>query len=175
MAASRIRNRGASDTRCGNRTDPAASVASLDAETIRFIEGQPFFILGTANETGDCDCSYRGREPRSDGTLQPLLQSVDAVSLVLPNFSGNKLLNSIGNLLRNPHLALLFVDFAHGVGTAIRGAACIEHANASAWQHVWPTADAFIIVGVRQVVTERYGDIPALRPVPCGHPSMVRP
>lgn len=140
--------------------------ALLDAETTRFIEARRFFILGTASDDGDSDCSYRGRERRLDGAMEPLLQIVNPTTLVFPDFAGNNLLNSIGNLLCNSRLSLLFVDFEYGLGSQIVGRAEVEDADNGAWGHVWPGAKAIVTVRVEQIVTDRRHHLPKLRPAP---------
>lgn len=143
-------------------------VASFDAATIEFIETRAFFVLATANERGESDCSYRGRELRPDGSAQPLLQVLDQSSLVFPHFSGNNLFNSIGNLLRNPPLSLLFVDFEHGAGTVILGGGRVERADPATWGKVWSEAHAVVRVDVKEVLAGRWPSLPKLTAASAG-------
>ncbi|MCL5059351.1 MAG: pyridoxamine 5'-phosphate oxidase family protein [Candidatus Thermoplasmatota archaeon] len=61
-------------------------------------------VIATADAAGYCDCSYRGRETAG--------VAVDPTVLVFPDYPGNGLFNSLGNVLVNPHIGLLFIDFA---------------------------------------------------------------
>lgn len=106
-----------------------------------FLEGLPFFFLATANARGECDCSFRGRETHASGEPYPLLQVLDERTLVFPDFSGNKLYNSLGNILANPHVGLLFVDFQQRMRMRVNGHARIVE-DAAAYAGVWPSACA---------------------------------
>lgn len=39
-----------------------------------FLEAQAFFFIATANDRGECDCSFRGREFDASGQPYPLLK-----------------------------------------------------------------------------------------------------
>ena len=47
-------------------------------------------------------------------------------SLVLPDYAGNNLFNTIGNLVMDPRVGLLFIDFEHGSMLQITGKAEID-------------------------------------------------
>ena len=74
----------------------------LNALTRRFIELSPFVCLATSDETGSCDVSPRG-DP------QGFVRILDDVTLLVPERPGNRLADSLRNILRNPHVGLLFV------------------------------------------------------------------
>ncbi|MGU7769517.1 pyridoxamine 5'-phosphate oxidase family protein [Burkholderia sp. MR1-5-21] len=135
----------------------------LSADAIAFMREQAFLIVATANAAGDSDCSYRGRQPRGDGTFEPLVDVLDAGTLVLPDFAGNNLFNTIGNLLVNPGIALLFVDFAHKTTWLVQGRAIIDE-DARRWAHVWPTAQRYVVVAVDRAHRRADAALPALVP-----------
>ena len=60
----------------------------------------------TDEPTGGVDVSHRGGPP---GFVR-----VDGDVLTIPDFSGNRYFNTLGNLLGSPRAAVLFLDFAHG-------------------------------------------------------------
>jgi uncharacterized protein len=62
------------------------------------------FFLATADEEGRPQCSYKGGDPG-------FVTVVDERTIAFPNFDGNGMYLSIGNLRVNPHVGLLFVDF----------------------------------------------------------------
>jgi uncharacterized protein len=83
----------------------------LNALTRRFIELSPFICLSTADEHGNCDVSPRG-DPAG------FVRILDEVTLLVPERPGNRLADSLRNILRNPHVGLLF--FIPGVTDTFR-------------------------------------------------------
>ncbi|MCA8223987.1 pyridoxamine 5'-phosphate oxidase family protein [Burkholderia multivorans] len=121
--------------------------APLTDDAIAFIHEQAFLIVATSDDAGNSDCSYRGRQPRADGSPTPLVTCVDARTLVLPDFAGNNLFNTIGNLLVNPAIALLFVDFVRQTTWLVQGRATIDE-DAGRFSALWPDARRYVIVDV---------------------------
>jgi predicted pyridoxine 5'-phosphate oxidase superfamily flavin-nucleotide-binding protein len=78
--------------------DDAAFVASL-----------PFFFVATADAEGRPDCSFKGGPPGFVRVAAPDL-------LVFPDYDGNGMFKSLGNIVANPHVGLLFI----GMGDAPR-------------------------------------------------------
>jgi predicted pyridoxine 5'-phosphate oxidase superfamily flavin-nucleotide-binding protein len=70
-----------------------------DAE---FICAQNFFFLATADAEGRPDCSFKGGPPGFVRVAAPDL-------LVFPDYDGNGMFKSLGNILANPHVGLLFI------------------------------------------------------------------
>ncbi|MEO8460847.1 MAG: pyridoxamine 5'-phosphate oxidase family protein [Dokdonella sp.] len=69
-----------------------------------FIESRPLFFLATADRDGQPDCSYKGGLPG-------FVRVVDEHTLAFPNYDGNGMFKSLGNVLVNPRVGLLFIDF----------------------------------------------------------------
>jgi uncharacterized protein len=69
-----------------------------------FIERVDMFFLATADAEGRPQCSYKGGDPGFVAVL-------DERTIAFPNYDGNGMYLSTGNLLVNPHVGLLFVDF----------------------------------------------------------------
>jgi uncharacterized protein len=67
-----------------------------------FVESLPFFFLATADAEGRPDCSFKGGDP---GFVRVLAPEV----LVFPDYDGNGMFKSLGNIRRNPHVGLLFI------------------------------------------------------------------
>ncbi|HKP62516.1 MAG TPA: pyridoxamine 5'-phosphate oxidase family protein [Polyangiales bacterium] len=76
--------------------------AHLNPLTRFWIERSPFVCLATADEAGNCDVSPRG-DPAG------FVRILDDETLLLPERPGNKLADSLRNILRNPHVALIFI------------------------------------------------------------------
>ena len=74
----------------------------LNELTRRFIERSPFLCIATSDELGNCDVS-----PRGDPT--GFVRILDDETLLVPERPGNRLADSLRNILRNPHVGLLFV------------------------------------------------------------------
>ncbi|HEU4703821.1 MAG TPA: pyridoxamine 5'-phosphate oxidase family protein [Conexibacter sp.] len=78
--------------------------AEIDADDRAFIERMDMFFLATADADGRPQCSYKGGEPG-------FVRVLDATTIAFPNYDGNGMYLSMGNLAVNPHVGLLFVDF----------------------------------------------------------------
>lgn len=74
----------------------------LNAMTRLFIERAPLVCLATSDTTGACDLSPRG-DPAG------FVRILDERTLLIPERPGNRLADSLRNMLANPHVALLFV------------------------------------------------------------------
>ena len=74
----------------------------LNAMTRLFIERSPFVCIATSDPAGHCDLSPRGDPPG-------FVQILDERTLLLPERPGNRLADSLRNMLANPHIGLLFV------------------------------------------------------------------
>ncbi len=131
----------------------------ISAPLARFIQNQSFFFIATANNFGHCDASFRGSEPGAEGAMRPACIVLDESNLIFPDFSGNGLYNSLGNIATNPHIGMLFVDFNRQSRARINGQARVINANPEILD-IWPTAQAMIHVTVEQA----YGNCPARIP-----------
>lgn len=133
---------------------------SLSDTQALWIEQLPFFFLATAAETGACDCSFRGREQNRDGVLQPLLVVENPGTLVFPDFCGNRLYTSLGNILANPHAGLLFIDFPGGIRLRVNGRAEIIEDPLRYRQH-WSTALRYVRIRIEEIFANCARRIPA--------------
>ncbi|MFZ1179011.1 MAG: pyridoxamine 5'-phosphate oxidase family protein [Mycobacterium sp.] len=82
---------------------------------IRLIEAADTFFLGTTHATSGNDASHRGGPP---GFVR-----VAPEHLWWPDYPGNNLFNSFGNLSAGPTAALLFMDFRAGITLQLSGSA----------------------------------------------------
>jgi PPOX class probable FMN-dependent enzyme len=74
----------------------------LNALTRPFIERSPFLCLATSDRDGNCDVSPRG-DPAG------FVRILDDKTLLVPERPGNRIADSLRNILVNPHVGLLFV------------------------------------------------------------------
>lgn len=142
-------------------TDTMNDRGPLTDDAIAFIREQAFLIVATADAAGNGDCSYRGRQPRADGSFTPLVDIPDRRTLVLPDFAGNNLLNTIGNLLVNPAIALLFVDFVRQTTWLVQGRATLDE-DAPARAHLWPDALRYLVIDVERAQARADAALPPL-------------
>ena len=94
---------------------------TIDAGDKAFIERMDMFFLATADADGHPQCSYKGGDPG-------FVKVLDETTLAFPNYDGNGMYLSMGNVLVNPHVGLLFIDFTGNPPTRVRvnGTASID-------------------------------------------------
>jgi predicted pyridoxine 5'-phosphate oxidase superfamily flavin-nucleotide-binding protein len=91
----------------------------LNPQMCTFIARQEMFFLATADGRGECDVSFRAGEA---GFVHVLNEKI----LVYPEYRGNGVLASLGNISENPHAGLLFIDFFRDkIGLHVNGTARI--------------------------------------------------
>jgi PPOX class probable FMN-dependent enzyme len=74
----------------------------LDGGCRAVIEAAPLVFVGTSGPDGACEVSPRGGPPG-------FVQVLDEQRMAIPDLSGNNLLDTIKNIVLNPHVGLLFV------------------------------------------------------------------
>jgi len=84
-----------------------------------FIESRPLFFLATADAEGRPDCSYKGGRPG-------FVRVVGPSTLAFPSYDGNGMFKSLGNILVNPHVGLLFIDFETPKRLRVNGRASVD-------------------------------------------------
>ncbi len=89
----------------------------LNAVMQEFIARQEMVFIATADARGECDCSFRAG---SAGFVHVL----DEKTLAFPEYRGNGVMASVGNISGNPHVGLIFIDFFQStVGLHVNGEA----------------------------------------------------
>jgi uncharacterized protein len=100
----------------------------LEAVTLRlaftesdkaFIERAVFFFLATADAEGRPDVSHKGG-------MAGFVRVTGPSELAFPDYDGNGMFKSLGNVSVNPNVALLFIDFERPRRLRINGAATIR-------------------------------------------------
>lgn len=89
---------------------------------LEFIAKQEVLFIATADKHGDCDCSFRFGKP---GFVRPLNEKY----LIYPEYRGNGVMASQGNIIDNHRMGMIFVDFFESsVGLHVNGKAkIVEH------------------------------------------------
>ncbi|TCP48459.1 iron complex transport system ATP-binding protein [Tamaricihabitans halophyticus] len=88
------------------------AVAGIDEQTKRFLREARFFLLATANTDGSMDVSPRG------DVAGGLWFAEDGRALAFADRAGNRRLDSMRNILRQPRVGMLFL--VPGVGHTVR-------------------------------------------------------
>jgi predicted pyridoxine 5'-phosphate oxidase superfamily flavin-nucleotide-binding protein len=104
--------------RLADRLDEKLGRAAFTAEDREFIESRTLFFLATADAEGQPDCSYKGGDPG-------FVRVTGADELAFPSYDGNGMFRSLGNVLVNPAVALLFIDFERPNRLRVNGRASI--------------------------------------------------
>jgi uncharacterized protein len=91
----------------------------LTPKMMEFIGHMEMAFIATSDAAGECDCSFRAGAP---GFLRVLNEH----TIAYPEFRGNGVMASLGNIAENPHIGIFMVDFIHDlIGLHVNGNAAI--------------------------------------------------
>ncbi|MDH4107630.1 MAG: pyridoxamine 5'-phosphate oxidase family protein [Gammaproteobacteria bacterium] len=93
--------------------------AEFTDEDRAFIQRCSMVFVATADAQGRPDCSYKGGLPG-------FVRVVDGAALALPDYDGNGMYRSWGNIRVNPHVGILFIDFESPNRLRVNGVAQIS-------------------------------------------------
>lgn len=89
----------------------------LNPKMKALIATQEMVFIATSDAEGNCDCSPRFGKPG-------FITVIDDQTLAYPEYRGNGVFASLGNILENPHIGMVFVDFLDStVGLHVNGSA----------------------------------------------------
>jgi predicted pyridoxine 5'-phosphate oxidase superfamily flavin-nucleotide-binding protein len=94
----------------------ARQTALLSEELQQWIRRADTFFLASFHPLGGGDASHRGGFPG-------FVQVVDERTLIWPDYGGNGMFNTLGNITENPNAGLLFFDFEQGGTLQLSGTA----------------------------------------------------
>jgi len=96
----------------------------LNAGDMALISASDTFLIASYVQDGS-NAPYKGADINHRGG-QPGFVAVDSPSqITIPDYRGNNLFNTIGNLLLNPDAGLLFIDFETGDQLHLHGTASL--------------------------------------------------
>ena len=104
--------------RLADRLDERLGRTSFTEEDRAFIEARQLFFLATADTLGRPDCSVKCGDPG-------FVRITAASELAFPSYDGNGMFRSLGNVLVNAAVALLFIDFERQSRLRVNGRASI--------------------------------------------------
>jgi len=124
--------------RIADRLEEVTVHAEFTPDDRAFIESRAMFFLATADAEGRPDCSYKGGLPG-------FVRVVDPTTLAFPSYDGNGMFRSLGNVVMNPQVGLLFLDFERPRRIRVQGVASLHEDD----ELVAAFAGAQLVVRVR--------------------------
>ena len=91
----------------------------LKEDVINFIERMQYFFFSTSSKNGNTNVNFKGSESTH------LIKVINDKKLIFPDYSGNGILHSIGDINSNPNVGILIIDFAKDIRLKISGKARI--------------------------------------------------
>ena len=88
--------------RIADRLEEKLTRTAFTADDKAFIESTPYFFIATADADGHPDCSFKGGMPGFVRVTGPS-------ELAFPDYDGNGMFKSLGNLAVNSNVGLLFI------------------------------------------------------------------
>jgi uncharacterized protein len=133
--------------RLADRIEERLVRETIDDDDRAFIESADMFFLATADAEGRPQCSYKGGDPG-------FVRVIDERTIAFSSWDGNGMYLSAGNMLVNPHVGLLFIDFERRSRLRLNGVASIDEADPLLGAY----AEAQLVVRVR--ATEVFPNCP---------------
>lgn len=128
--------------RLADRIEQRLFRTALTDEDRTFIERLDLFFLATVNARGEPSCSYKGGDPG-------FVRVLDGKTLAFPNYDGNGMYLSMGNVAANGHVGLLFIDLCSPKRLRVNGTARLEPATFVT--PAYAEAQFVVVVSIREV------------------------
>ena len=128
--------------RLADRIEERLFRTALTDDDRAFIERLDLFFLATVNTRGEPSCSYKGGDPG-------FVRALDSRTLAFPNYDGNGMFLSMGNLASTGHVGMLFIDLCSPKRLRVNGTARLEAADFVG--PVFPEAQFVVVVSIREV------------------------
>jgi len=104
--------------RLADRLDERLGRSAFSDDDSAFIASRTMFFLATADAEGQPDCSYKGG-------VAGFVRITGASELAFPSYDGNGMFRSLGNIVANAAVGLLFIDFESPRRLRVNGLASI--------------------------------------------------
>jgi len=114
----------------------------ITEEDKAFIENLDMFFIATVDAHGRTNCSYKGGEPG-------FVRVVDERMIAFPNYDGNGMYLSMGNVAQTAEVGLLFIDFENQSRMRLNGPATIH--SSDELLALYPEAQFVVRVRVREL------------------------
>jgi len=133
--------------RLADNTEARIVLTEIPPEHKAFIEGRDMFFLSTIDHQGRPTVSYKGGDPG-------FVRVLDGKTVAFPCYDGNGMFYSMGNLLGNQHVGMLFLNFEKPHRLRLQGIASVDDGDPLLPEY----PEAQLIVRVR--VTEIFRNCP---------------
>ncbi|ASO23051.1 hypothetical protein FHR81_003713 [Actinoalloteichus hoggarensis] len=139
----------------------------LNEMMIEFIGRMDMAFVASADSGGECDASLRAGPAG-------FIRVLDPYTLAYPEYRGNGVMASLGNISENPHVGILMVDFVQDlIGLHVNGKAkVVEDADLRAEHSGLPTdfdrgrtPERWVVVAVEEAYIHCRKHIPRLMPI----------
>ncbi len=122
-----------------------------------FVAKMEMAFISTADADGECDSTLRAGPAG-------FLRVLDPRTLAYPEYRGNGVMASLGNIMENPHVGILMLDFTDDlIGLHVNGSARV------APREEIPTEDRkverWVVVSVKEAYVHCRKHIPRMVPV----------
>jgi predicted pyridoxine 5'-phosphate oxidase superfamily flavin-nucleotide-binding protein len=105
--------------RIADRLEEVTTRTQFTESDRAYVERMAYFFLATADGKGRPDVSFKGGGPG-------FVRITGPSEIAFPDYDGNGMFKSLGNLSVNPNVALLFIDFERPRRLRINGSAHIR-------------------------------------------------
>lgn len=105
--------------RLADRLEEVTFRTAFTDEDRAFIAAMDMVFLATADAEGHPNCSYKGGDPG-------FVRVVSDAELTIPDYDGNGMFLSWGNVVANPHVGLLFISFSEQRRMRVNGVASLH-------------------------------------------------
>jgi uncharacterized protein len=135
--------------------EPSAARGSiLSARQQERISQTDTFFIATDHPEHGADVSHKGGKPG-------FVRIIDQRHIAFPDYNGNRMFNTLGNIIVNPKAGLLFIDFDDGCTLQLNGSASID------WNpervRSFPGAERIVDFELSEVIDNPFGgDLPIL-------------
>jgi len=106
-------------SRLADRVEELIVRPEIPDDAKAFIESRDMFFLASVDHRGYPTCSYKGGTPG-------FVRVVDPRTIAFPSYNGNGMFLSMGNIVTNSKIGMLFIDFETPHRVRIHGLAGID-------------------------------------------------
>jgi predicted pyridoxine 5'-phosphate oxidase superfamily flavin-nucleotide-binding protein len=140
----------------------------LNPRMVEFAERMEMAFVSTSDASGECDCSLRAGPPG-------FITVLDERTIAYPEYRGNGVLASLGNISENAHIGVLLVDFVRDlIGLHVNGDASVvddvvlrgEYPDLPVDFERGRTPERWVLVRVAEAYIHCRKHLPRFAPVP---------
>jgi uncharacterized protein len=141
----------------------------INARMREYIGRMEIAFVATSDSHGECDATFRAGPPG-------FIRVLDENTVAWPEYRGNGVMASLGNMAENPHVGILFVDFVRDlVGLHLNGG--VEVVAVDEFAERYPDdvpdhdipgrrPDRWVVVSVEEAYIRCSKHVPRMMPVP---------